>query len=91
MVTITIEIPNDLITDMVDAFAIQYNYPESIPDPENPSKMILNPVNKLQFAKNAVKSFIKEIYTGAQLSNLETTRQQLIADAITTLDDVDVV
>ena len=62
MADITISIPTPLVSRVVDAFAGQYGYKTTIPNPQNPNAPeIPNPVSKSQFATNVVKSFVKEV------------------------------
>ena len=65
MAEIKITIPNDKVQRVLAAFTEQYNYPENVPDPRLPPgpgvPMIPNPVSKPQFAKNIIKSFVKEV------------------------------
>jgi len=90
MASFTITIPDGKVQAVIDAFAKQYNYQETIPDPNDPNKQIPNPVNKGQFAKNILLSFIKEVYIAAQVKDLEVTRQATIATAKANVDDVTV-
>lgn len=79
MANITITIPDDKLNNVIEAFATQYDYKEKIIDVNG--NEINNPVSKVQFAKNIVNSFIKEVFISAQVKNLNIQRQQIIQTA----------
>ena len=81
MAQFTISIPDDKVALVKNSFAIQYNRPDEIDDPDNPDVMIPNPVSKVQFAKNIIRSFIREVVRAAQVRTIEVQRQQIIVDA----------
>ena len=88
MANITINIPDDKINAVVDAFATQYKYSPKVEDDNN--QMVDNPVSKAQFARNILKSFVKQVYIAAQVAEVEATKQAAIATATTEVDGVDV-
>jgi hypothetical protein len=90
MVQFTINIPQERVADLLDAFAVQYNYQAEIDDPNNPDVMIPNPVSKAQFAKNTIKTYIKEVYIAGKLKEIENTRQQIIAQSNQEISTIDV-
>jgi len=90
MASFTINIPDDKVAGLINAFAVQYKYQETIDNPETPGETIDNPVGKPAFAKNIIKSFIKEVYIAAQTKAIDETRQTIITDAATAISDVDV-
>lgn len=71
---ITINIPDDKVTAIVEAFATQYQYQENIPNPdydaevEGSEETIPNPTNKPRFAKNVIRTFIKNVYVAGQVT-----------------------
>ena len=89
MATFTINIPNDKITALLDAFAMQYNYQEQIET--ETGEMVPNPVSKAQFAKNIVTSFIKEVYIAGQVKSLEEQRIAAINTAKTDIATVETI
>lgn len=91
MAQFTIDIPQEKVTDLVDAFAIQYKYQESVEDPSNPDEMIPNPISKVQFAKDTIKAFVKETYVAGKLKAIETTRQEMVENAAADIEGVDVI
>ena len=90
MANFTIVIPDDKVAAVVQAFATQYGYQENIDDPANPGTQIPNPINKAAFAKNIIRSFVREVYIGAQVKEIEATRQATIDTASADLDTVTV-
>lgn len=86
--TFTITIPDDKVSAVVNAFATQYRYQVNIDDGEGGT--IPNPVSKAQFAKNIIRSFVREVYVGAQIKAIEATRLQIIEDANTATDGISV-
>ena len=90
MASFTITVPDGKVQAVIDAFAKQYNYQETIPHPNDPNEQIPNPVSKGQFAKNILLSFVKEVYIVAQVKDLEATRQATITTAKAAVDDVTV-
>ena len=81
--TITITIPDNKAVAIIDSFATQYGYQETI-DGEP------NPVSKKDFTLNILKSFIKEVHTAAQLKAIEATRKQIITDSLADTDGITV-
>ncbi len=60
--TVTINFANDALNaEMKDAFAAQYSYQATIPDPNDPTKTIANPESKAQFRDRKIKEYCKEI------------------------------
>ncbi len=88
MTQITIEIPEDKIQAVIDAFASNYNYPEQIKD-EN-GVMIPNPTTKAQFARNIIKSFIKEVYVANQVKSIDEQKKVAINTANQEIDVINV-
>ncbi len=64
--TMTITIPNEVVGDVIEAFATEFQYPTSVPDPictgEEDCEYISNPMSKATFAKQEIRRFIREIY-----------------------------
>lgn len=73
--TITITIPDNRKSDLVDAFAELYHY-QAIDDEGDP-----NPQSKNEFALAQVEAFIKNVYISYKAKGAEATRQELIATA----------
>jgi hypothetical protein len=88
MADITITIPNDKLDIVVDAFADQYNYQETIGDEDG--NQIPNPTSKNQFAKNIIKSFVKQVYVAKKVKELDATRQTTVDNAETDVSGVTV-
>lgn len=88
MANITIVIPDDKVTAVVDAFCTQYNYKETITGIDG--EPLPNPTTKAQFAKNVIRSFIKEVYISASVKPLEDTRKTTIETAKTEIENVTV-
>lgn len=79
MTKITIDIPDNKVQGVIDAFALAYGYQGKIQDGNG--NEIDNPVTKAQFARNIINSFIKEVYVSAQVKGLDAQRQQTIVAA----------
>ena len=90
MVDFTITIPNDKVDSVVDAFAVQYKYQDTITAPENAGEQIANPISKVLFAKNILKTFVKEVYVAAQVKELEVNRKAIIESATADVSGVEV-
>lgn len=53
-------------TKVIDAFAAQYNYPATVPDPNNAGATIPNPQSKQAFMNARLTQYIREVYKAAQ-------------------------
>lgn len=53
---------------VIAAFADQYNYQATVPDPQDSTKTIANPQSKAAFTNDRIKSFIKEVYAASNIS-----------------------
>lgn len=84
---ITITIPDDKKEAIVDAFALQYGYQDTIPNPDySPEtkeslETITNPSSKEAFAKNILVSFIKQVYISGQVEPLEEQKKTIMENA----------
>ena len=74
---ITISIPDDKISDVVNAFCVVYNYEgRTLPDE-----------TKEQFTLRCIKQFVKEVYKSNKVNKaMEQTRQQAINNPENDLD-----
>lgn len=88
MANITLVIPNNKITDIVESFAVNYGYQAKITN--EAGEEIDNPETKAQFAKRQILDFIKENYKVYKSRQVETQRQQVIADAQAYTQDLSV-
>ena len=88
MATFTINIPDGVAPEVVEAFCIQYGRPETVDGPEG--EQIPNPISKVTFAKNIVRSFVREVYVGSKVKALDATRQQIIETSNAETDAVTV-
>lgn len=81
MAIISFTIPDEHMTDLVEAFATRFHYPETVQDPNSaePSE-IPNPQTKAQFAKEQVLNHIKLVYRQYK-ENQEAEAARAIASA----------
>lgn len=79
MAKIVVEIPDEKLDAVVEAFATLYNYQEQIGN--ETGEMIDNPVKKKQFANNIIASYVKEVYVNAQTRPLEAQKQEILKRA----------
>ena len=91
MATMTITIPNEYVTDVVDAFAVEYGYQDTVyttvsgiqvPEP--------NPETKNAFAKRQIREHIKRVYVKQQVAAVEATIASTRNTAYATVSGVDV-
>lgn len=81
----TIKIPDRHVQRVVDAFTLAYKYQETLLD-EN-GQEIPNPVNKRQFTKNAIWSFIKKTVGSVEAHrDAEAVRKAKLAQVEQELD-----
>lgn len=64
MATLTLEYSTGSITlaDLNNKLALEFNYPATIPDPNNPGETIPNPETKAQWNHRHIGMKIKEMY-----------------------------
>lgn len=70
---------------VIAAFADQYNYQATVPDPADAGKTIANPQNQTQFFNARLTSFIKEVYTASGINAATKTAREnakTAADAV---------
>lgn len=76
MAKITIDIPDDVIQEVLNAYAFRFNYQETIynpeydrdlPEDENNPMSILNPESKALFAKRMLIDQVRNVYNTAKL------------------------
>lgn len=85
---ITITIPDDKVSTVVDAFATQYNYQDKI---ENElGGEIDNPISKATFALGIIKQFIKDVYVAGAATQLDVVRKEELLIAKTEIEGVSV-
>ncbi len=78
---LTFTISDAVAQRVVDAFAVQYNRPELVPDPANPGQYIPNPETKAAFARRLTKEYIKGVVKAAEASQAaEAARLAAIVD-----------
>lgn len=58
MATFSLDIPDDVVSRVVDALAGNYNYRAQIPNPDNPGEMIDNPQSKVDFGMDQIRAFL---------------------------------
>ena len=81
MASFTITIPNDKLETIINNIALQLNYQNEIEDPDT-GEMVQNPESKVDFAKRAVKDYIRNLNkAGAVKAQLEITRKQIIENS----------
>ena len=85
MATMTITIPDGRVAALLDAFALQYGYQETIEDGDD---VIPNPISKVQFAKEQISRFIKSVYISAKIQEFSSQRSIIIATATSDIDEV---
>ena len=68
IITITIEVKQEMLPELMDAFARVFRRPEMVRnpnhdpnDPESP-EMIPNPVSKGQFARQKIVDFVRDVW-----------------------------
>lgn len=68
--------------EMIDAFAAQYNYQATIPDPANPNgAQIPNPVSKAQFMNKQITAYLRDIYKAAQTATATEAARKAASNA----------
>lgn len=92
MANLTFVIPDEYLTDVVEAFAVKFGYQDEIQDPDITDQPILipNPVSKAKFAKNMITNLIrityKEYMEAIEVENAKVTAaaaSTIITDQIT--------
>lgn len=79
MATWTITIPDAHAQRVIDAFAVQYNYQETLEDEEG--EPYANPESEAEFAKRHVREYIKDVLKAAEATAAsEDARLTAIAD-----------
>jgi hypothetical protein len=74
MAQITVNIPNDKISDVVEAFATGYGWTTG------------SGVTKAQFAKQVVADFVKRTYQNYVVENAATQARESAAASMSTID-----
>lgn len=81
MAQFTFSIPDNQVNRIIDSLAVLTSWTPTIPDPNNPSQEIPNPISKNQNAKNTIMNFMKdsvrEVELGTAKRNLEDTFQDV--------------
>ncbi len=88
MASITITIPDPVVSDVLDAYAAKYARPDQIIDPAwidpedgSPPDMIANPESKVAFAKRMIAQEIKKVYLSRRADvHRATMNAALVAD-----------
>lgn len=76
MANFTITIPDEKATAVIDAFCDKYGWTEN------------SPLSKVQFAKQMIRDFVRDIYIGQTKINFDSKRKQLAQEAETYMEDV---
>ncbi len=74
----TLNIPNSISGDVVDAFCSLYNYPTTV---EVDGEQVANPESKVAFAKRMIREYVKNVYKAYKVQELETQRQGILDTA----------
>lgn len=61
MATISITVRDEVVPLLLDACALVYGWQAQVPDPDDPTKVIPNPVTKAEFARNCLIQHAKEV------------------------------
>lgn len=68
--------------EMIDAFAAQYTYQATIPDPANPSgPQIPNPQTKQAFMNKQITAYLRDVFKAAQAQAATSAAQKTASDA----------
>jgi len=87
----TVTIPNNILTDVIDAIAYQHGYLDNVVDPDNPSQTIPNPESKIAFAKRMNRRWIRlNVKAWEQEQAGNAAREQAIKDANTKTETIEV-
>jgi len=83
-----INIPDNLVKPLIDTFAAQYKYQAVAQDANGEN--IANPVSKAQFARNVIKSFIREVYVAGHVRDIDAQRAAVVKTKTEEIDTVSV-
>jgi hypothetical protein len=78
MATISFNIPDTLIPEVIEAFGAQYSYQAQIPDPNNPQQLLTNPEDAAAFARRMFVQFGKDV---VKAHAVKLAAAQAVADA----------
>jgi hypothetical protein len=84
MAQIKINIPDDKLQAIINAFCEQYQYQDKIPNLEDESGIVFipNPQTKAQFAKAKIGEYIREVYVASKAnSGIDELRKAAIIAA----------
>lgn len=81
-VTLTFNVPTQT---EIDDFVVYLGWTATVPDPQDRTKMISNPVSKAQFAKQAVINYVRECIKAKRASDAEKTAREVQVDAVNAL------
>lgn len=90
MAIIKLNIPDNRLQALIQAFATMYHYQDLIQNPANPEvEMIPNPQSKAAFAKQKIVEHLKDIYIAGQTQTaLDSARKAAILAARAEIDAV---
>lgn len=66
MAQIKLNIPDDRLQGVINAFCEQYRYKNMVPDGGPDGVLIPNPQTKVQFAKAKIAEYIREVYVASK-------------------------
>ena len=90
MATMTLTIPNDIVGDVVDAFAAEYGYQENVTTTvSGVPTQVPNPESKNSFAKRQIREHVKRVYVKHQVALVEATISNARSTAYTTVSGID--
>lgn len=67
--------------EMIDAFAAQYGYRATIPDPANPGQTIANPQTKQAFMHRHITAYFRDVAKGAAVATAIDNAKKSAEDA----------
>lgn len=76
MASFTMDIPNDKVNDLLDAFAELYGYDDSEGAPQEG-------VTKADFAKDKIRDYLREVFTAYKAKQAAESARQAAIDAAT--------
>ena len=90
MAQIKINIPDNRLQGVINAFCEQYGYQDRVPDGGPDGVLIPNPQTKAQFAKAKMGEYIREVYVASKANTgMDELRRAAIIAAKAEILDVE--
>jgi hypothetical protein len=85
MANITIKVPDNSISDLVDAFAEEYGYQSTVTN--EAGEQVQNLQTKAQFAREQVLNFIRNVYQSNRIKKATDNASKTEADEVKIITD----